>query len=72
LGSGEVTPHAIRGIREGGNEIHRPFNKETKHLLMNLLDIEAPVIAAVNGPVLIHTEIAVLSDIVIASEIAEI
>ena len=39
-----------------------------KHLLMNLLDIEVPVIAAVNGPVNIHAELAVLSDIVLASE----
>src|SRR5712691_4648010 len=45
--------------------------KDAKHLLMNLLDIEVPVIAAVNGPALVHAEIAVLSDIVIASENAE-
>jgi enoyl-CoA hydratase/carnithine racemase len=45
--------------------------KDGKHLLMNLLDIEVPVIAAVNGPALIHAEVAVLSDIVIASENAE-
>jgi enoyl-CoA hydratase/carnithine racemase len=38
---------------------------------MNLLDIEVPVIAAVNGPALIHAEIPVLSDIVICSEKAE-
>ena len=42
--------------------------KDAKHLLMNLLDIEVPVIAAVNGPALIHAEIPVLSDIVICSE----
>ncbi len=44
---------------------------EGKRLLMNLLDIEVPVIAAVNGPALIHAEVAVLSDIVIASETAD-
>jgi enoyl-CoA hydratase/carnithine racemase len=43
---------------------------DAKKLLMNLLDIEVPVIAAVNGPVNIHAEIAVLSDIVLASETA--
>ncbi len=37
-----------------------------KQLLMNLLDIEAPMIAAVNGPVFIHAELAVLCDIVLA------
>jgi enoyl-CoA hydratase/carnithine racemase len=34
---------------------------------MNLLNIEVPMIAAVNGPALIHAELAVLCDIVIAS-----
>ncbi len=41
---------------------------EGKRLLMNLLDIEVPMIAAVNGPALVHAEIAVLCDIVIASD----
>ena len=40
-------------------------------LLENLLAIPVPVIAAVNGPALLHAEIAVLSDIVLASEDAE-
>jgi enoyl-CoA hydratase/carnithine racemase len=39
---------------------------DAKGLLMNLLDIEVPVIAAVSGPVNIHAELAVLSDIVLA------
>lgn len=39
-----------------------------RHLLNNLLDIEVPVIAAVNGPALYHAEVALLSDIVLASE----
>ena len=41
-----------------------------RRLLINLLDIEVPVISAVNGPARIHPEIPVLSDIVIASETA--
>jgi enoyl-CoA hydratase/carnithine racemase len=40
-------------------------------LLENLLSIPVPVIAAVNGPALIHAEIAALSDIVLAAEHAE-
>ncbi len=40
---------------------------EGKHLLMNLLDIEVPMIAAVNGPALRHSELALLCDIVLAS-----
>lgn len=43
---------------------------EGKRLLMNLLDIEVPMIAAVNGPALVHAEIAVLCDIVLASDTA--
>lgn len=43
---------------------------EGKRLLKNLLDIEAPIIAAVNGPATIHSELAVLSDITLASETA--
>ena len=41
-----------------------------RKLLGNLLDIEVPVISAVNGPARFHPEIPVLSDIVIASETA--
>jgi enoyl-CoA hydratase/carnithine racemase len=41
---------------------------EGKRLLTNLLEIEVPIIGAVNGPALIHAEIPVLSDIVLASE----
>jgi len=44
---------------------------EAVSLLENLLAIPVPVIAAVNGPALIHAEIAVLSDIVLAAEHAE-
>src|SRR5580698_9079999 len=40
---------------------------DAKYLLMNHLNIEVPMIAAVNGPALIHAELAVLCDIVIAS-----
>lgn len=39
-----------------------------RRLLMNFLDIEAPVIAAINGPVYRHCETPLLSDIVLASE----
>jgi enoyl-CoA hydratase/carnithine racemase len=43
---------------------------EGKHLLTNLLNIEVPVIAAINGPATRHAEIPLLSDIVIASNTA--
>jgi enoyl-CoA hydratase/carnithine racemase len=41
--------------------------REGKKILMNLLDIEVPMIAAVNGPCRVHSEYILLCDIVIAS-----
>src|ERR1700745_539620 len=61
----------MRGFGRFTPDMWDPMSKAGKHLLMNLRDIEVPVIAAVNGPALIHAEIAVLSDIVIASENTE-
>ena len=40
-------------------------------MLLNLLDIEVPIIAAVNGPALIHAELALLGDIILAADTAE-
>ena len=45
--------------------------REGKQMLMNLLDIDAPIIAAVNGPAMRHCEIALLSDIVLVAERAQ-
>jgi enoyl-CoA hydratase/carnithine racemase len=41
---------------------------EGKHLLMNHLSVEVPMVAAVNGPAFRHAELAVLCDIVLAAE----
>jgi enoyl-CoA hydratase/carnithine racemase len=41
-----------------------------RRLLQSHLDIEAPMIAAINGPATIHAELALLCDIVLASETA--
>ena len=43
---------------------------ESKKLLTNLLDIEVPIISAVNGPATYRAEIPVLSDVVLASDTA--
>ncbi|HLW70824.1 MAG TPA: enoyl-CoA hydratase/isomerase family protein [Candidatus Binataceae bacterium] len=43
---------------------------DAKYLIMNHLDIEVPMIAAVNGPALIHAELALMCDIVLAAETA--
>src|SRR5438876_871255 len=47
--------------------------REGKKVLMNLLDIEVPLIAAVNGPVRLHSEYILLADRLLlrAHEIAE-
>lgn len=45
--------------------------REGRELLLDFLAIEVPVIAAVNGPVHIHSELPVLADIVLAAETAE-
>ena len=50
------TPH-------GYDKIYR----EGKKVLMNILDIEVPMIAALNGPVLLHSEYVLLADIVLAT-----
>jgi enoyl-CoA hydratase/carnithine racemase len=39
-----------------------------KRLLHNLLAIEVPVVAAVNGPARVHAELLVLADLVVAAE----
>jgi enoyl-CoA hydratase/carnithine racemase len=41
--------------------------REGKKVLMNILDIEVPIIAAVNGPVRLHSEYILLADIVLAT-----
>jgi enoyl-CoA hydratase/carnithine racemase len=44
------------------------ITREGKDLLMNLLDIEVPIIGVANGPAWIHAELLALSDIVLAAE----
>lgn len=48
---------------QGYDKIYR----EGKKVLMNILDIEVPMIAAVNGPVRLHSEYVLLADIVLAT-----
>lgn len=48
---------------QGYDKIYR----EGKKVLMNILDIEVPMIAAVNGPVRLHSEYLLLCDIVLAT-----
>ena len=51
--------------------VHELWDKtywEGKKLLTNLLDIEVPVIAAINGSARVHSEIPLLCDIVLADD----
>jgi enoyl-CoA hydratase/carnithine racemase len=48
---------------QGYDKIYR----EGKKVLMNILDVEVPMIAAVNGPVRLHSEYILLADIVLAT-----
>src|ERR1700722_19572810 len=41
--------------------------REGRKVLMNILDIEVPLIAAVNGPARLHSEYILLADIVLAT-----
>ena len=48
---------------QGYDKIYR----EGRKVLMNILDIETPLIAAVNGPARLHSEYILLADIVLAT-----
>jgi enoyl-CoA hydratase/carnithine racemase len=73
-GTGEVFtgPEAsptTRSVRTSMDPAHWiRIMREAKQMLLNELDIEVPMIAAVNGPAYRHMEFALLCDIVIASE----
>ncbi len=41
--------------------------REGRKVLSNILDIEVPLVAALNGPVLMHSEYALLADVVLAT-----
>ena len=68
-GSGEAFMDTIDG---DGFDFFTPVGydkiwREGKKILMNLLDVEVPMIAALNGPVLLHSEYALLCDIILGT-----
>jgi enoyl-CoA hydratase/carnithine racemase len=72
-GTGDAFCADISGGGWAGMEPSALWEKiylEGKRLLDNLLNIDVPVIGAVNGPARVHAELAVLSDIVLAAETA--
>ncbi len=69
-------PSIALGMHQNRNSmtptIYDPIYWEAKHLLINLLNIEAPVISIINGPAVRHAELPLLGDIVLASDTATI
>lgn len=61
--SGKSPPRSPRGWERS--------NWKGRHMQMSLLDIDVPVICAVNGPALKHGDLIFLCDIVLAAEHAE-
>lgn len=54
----------------GPYEYNARIVSEGRRMTQALLEIEVPVIAAVNGPALAHSELAVLADVVLAADTA--
>lgn len=59
-------------IRPDGFDFFTPLGydkilREGVKVLSNILDIEVPMITALNGPVLLHSEYALLTDIILAT-----
>lgn len=73
------TGESFIAARDPEENFHEPslaamwprIHDEGLALLQNLLAIPVPMIAAVNGPALIHAELAVLCDVVLAASHAE-
>jgi enoyl-CoA hydratase/carnithine racemase len=61
-------PDANRSYHAMGPEDWGVLGHEAKHLLTNMLLIDVPMIAAVNGPARRHAELPIMCDIVLASE----
>ena len=72
-GTGETFINNIDGPSLG--DLTKPWTADVLYLegrrgVQRLVDLEIPIIAAVNGPVSVHSEYALLADVVIASETA--
>jgi len=63
----EVLPEAGRAMPQLSGDAWVDVAWECKNMLQNLLAIEVPMIAAINGPALRHAEVPLLCDIVLAT-----
>lgn len=61
---GSFAAHAMKDPAESRLRIR----SDGVRMLTACIDIEVPVIAAINGPAVVHAEIAMLADVVLASE----
>ncbi|MBA3878988.1 MAG: crotonase [Sphingobium sp.] len=68
-GSGDAFMDAIdpEGFDFFTPEGYDKILREGRKVLSNILDIEVPMITALNGPVLLHSEYALLTDIILAT-----
>lgn len=67
-GTGDAFCADIDRASFAGRTAWEPIWWEGKRLLKCLLDIDVPVLGAINGPALIHAEIPLLADVVIAAD----
>src|SRR6201998_2108532 len=72
-GTGETFINHIDGPSLG--DLTKPWSADVMYLegrrgVQRLADLEIPIVAAVNGPVSVHSEYALIADVVIASETA--
>jgi enoyl-CoA hydratase/carnithine racemase len=72
-GTGETFIDSIDGPSLG--DLTKPWTADLVYVegrrgVQRLVDLEIPIVAAVNGPVSVHSEYALLADVVIASETA--
>jgi enoyl-CoA hydratase/carnithine racemase len=65
-----VTPSADRAVPKLSAEQWGKLGSESRRFTMNMLNIEVPMIAAVNGPALRHPELPLMCDIVLATDSA--
>lgn len=64
----EVTRATGRSVSKLTPEQWMKLGSEAKRFTMNMLAIEVPMIAAINGPCLRHAELPLMCDIVLAAE----
>jgi enoyl-CoA hydratase/carnithine racemase len=72
-GTGETFINNIDGASLG--DLTKPWTADILYVegrrgIQRLVDLEIPIVAAVNGPASVHSEYALLADVVIASETA--